>query len=241
MNPHTEENIQAQAPSFGLFLEQFLLDKKASETFKSIASHYDIYVFSGIIRDFLTGDIATIPVRDIDFVIKGDINRLLVERLKVQFHMNGFGGIKLDRNGLRIDVWKIEDTWGIKKQKLLPSPENLIKTAFFNFQAIVYDYNKNCFIFDKDFKQFLDTQCMDVVYGENPDNALCVVNSIHYSYPPYCYNMSRVLAQWLVDHYDRSLNYEEVQQRHFGKVLYSSQMINAFMTNIINEITNVQD
>lgn len=133
MELYPEENIQAQAPSFRLFLEKFLLDKKASDTFKSIASHYDIYVFSGIIRDFLTGDIAAIPIRDIDFVVEGDVNYLLLERLKVHFKENGFGGIKLDRNGQRIDVWKIEKTWGIQKLGLQPTPENLIKTTFFNF------------------------------------------------------------------------------------------------------------
>lgn len=226
--------INSQAKAFKFFLQSVVLDKVTFHAVKLLASQNEVFIFSGIIRDFLTGDIES--VRDFDCVIKNmSMSNINVGYLRESdYKLNSFGGLKIKRRNLVIDIWRLKDTWGIREMKAKLNPNSLIASAFFNFSAIVYDFNKEKFIFDKNFCIFLATKTMDVVYGKNPNIPLCLVNIYHYN-RKYLFAISLKMAGWVKAHYHHGMNFIPVQMKHFGAVLYKQDDIESFLTEIIEK------
>lgn len=62
-----KEQIIAQENAFYYFIKSFVLDDESWHLLNALASHEQVYVLSGIIRDFLTGEYE--GVRDFDCVL----------------------------------------------------------------------------------------------------------------------------------------------------------------------------
>lgn len=227
--------INAQADSFYNFIKTFVLDEESWHVLNSIAKQDQVYVLSGVIRDFLTGDYE--GARDFDCVLlQGGIkDKEIVTYLRSSKHsVNSFGGIKIRRPSEVIDVWQLKNTWGIKKRNLNPDVQSLINSVFFNFSAIVYDFNAKKFVYDDKFCTFLATKTMDVVFAENPNIPLCLINVLHY-HRKYGYNVSLKLANWIKCHYNENFDFESTQKKHFGQILYYRESINDFIQDIIDK------
>lgn len=234
--------IDAQAPSFEYFLKTQIFDDRIWDIIQEIATESEIYVFSGIIRDFLTGDYS--GARDVDFVLTEDrYFRKLIYRLKkkniINVNYNQFGGIKIILKKIHIDIWRLQNTWGIKNEGKEATVDALIDSAFFNFQAIVYSLREHKFIYHTDFCGFLKTKVMDVVYQKNPNIELCIVNVCHY-WTLYGYNISKKLARWLKLHYTEKMDFAHVQQKHFGKILYPQEYIKTFINNLFLQLQCIE-
>lgn len=64
--------IHSQEQSFYIFIKDFVLDEEGWETLNNLTSNDHVYILSGIIRDFLTGDFD--GARDFDCVLlRGNI------------------------------------------------------------------------------------------------------------------------------------------------------------------------
>lgn len=227
--------IQHQAKAFKYFLRNIVLDKLSYQVLEHTARRCDVFIFSGIIRDFLTGEYEC--SRDFDCVINGLFlkERTIIDYLKDStYKINSFGGLKIKRPNLVIDVWRLQDTWGIKEMKADVNPNSLIKSAFFNFSAIVYDFKREKFIFDENFCKFLENRSMDVVYEENPNIPLCLVNIYHYNHK-YLFSISLRMAGWIKSHYSNGMDLESIQRRHFGRVIYPQSDIESFIWEIIEK------
>lgn len=231
-----KEQIIAQENAFYYFIKTFVLDGESWKILNALASHEQVYVLSGIIRDFLTGDYE--GIRDFDCVlVHGNVKDVdIIQFLRKSEHkVNSFGGVKIKRPGEVIDIWRMADTWGIKKQNIAPSTTTLLDSVFFNFSAILYDFNNKKFIFNERFCQFLRTRTMDVVYPENPNIPLCLVNVLYY-HLRYGYNVSLKLAKWIKQHYSKGDDLEEVQIKHFGCLLFANDYIEDFFHQITNKV-----
>ena len=65
-------SIHLQEKSFDLFIKDFVLDEEGWLALNNLTHNDHVYILSGIIRDFLTGDFD--GVRDFDCVLlKGNI------------------------------------------------------------------------------------------------------------------------------------------------------------------------
>ena len=231
-----KEQIIAQENAFYYFIKSFVLDDESWKLLNALASHEQVYVLSGIIRDFLTGEYE--GVRDFDCVlVHGNIKDVdIIQFLrKSERKVNSFGGIKIKRPGEVIDIWRMADTWGIKKQNIAPSTTALLDSVFFNFSAILYDFNNKKFIFNERFCQFLRTKTMDIVYPENPNIPLCLVNVLYY-HLRYGYNVSLKLEKWIKQHYTKGDDLEEVQIKNFGYLLFANDYIEDFFHQITNKV-----
>lgn len=192
-----------------------------------MSSQTDVYIFSGVIRNYLLGEPLS---RDIDVVVRNlqSLRLPLDDVCKYTISKNYFGGFKVKLNDLTIDIWDIENTWSlIRNPKLKATPNTLLKTAFFNFSAIVYDIKRRTFIFGNDFTKFYRNKEIDVVNEYNPNDALCIVNTMYYAIKlgsPIRYK----LCKWIVEHYKADYQYEKVQISHFHSVLYSKEDIERF-------------
>ena len=130
-----ETDIDQQALSFKIYLKHFLLDSDSWDLLLNISQQTDVYIFSGVIRNFLLG---LSENRDLDIVVK-DMDKIVIPKKfwrNIRFTKNSFGGYKVKIRQLVVDVWDIEKTWGIQNMRIKSTPYSLIRTAFFNFSAI---------------------------------------------------------------------------------------------------------
>lgn len=181
------------------------------------------YVFSGVIRNFLIGNIQN---RDLDIVVEKNSSIRIPYSMIRNFRIakNSFGGFKIKANKLNIDFWYLQNTWGIKKKNIPASPESLISTAFFNFSAIVYDLNNQKFVYNKSFHDFLKYKNIDILYKENPNVPLCIVNIMYY-HNAYGFALSQETCNWFLAHYEQECDYTRVQMQHWNKVRYGNEEI----------------
>lgn len=234
MNQKSYFYIDRQARSFKLFLDRFILSPKVRKSIEEISKHSSVYIFSGIIRDFLTGVIDA--VRDCDIVINpGQDFKIPVSLLrKARYERNQFGGLKIMGDNMSLDVWFLENTWGIVKEGDIPEVVSLLKRTFFNFSSIVFDYTNEKFIYTEEFVVFIQTNTMEVVYPLNPNNELCIVNTFYFS--DKCgIAIGRSLKQWISSHYDENMDFESVQARHFHKIIYTNDTIKKRVMELIGE------
>lgn len=224
--------IHSQEKSFYLFIRDFVLDNQSWNLLNNLASHDHVFILSGIIRDFLTGDYN--GARDFDCVLLNGTykNSEVIHFLRESSHsVNNFGGLKIKRPHEKIDVWRMADTWGIRNQGVKATPQSLINSVFFNFSAIVYDFNNKKFIFNDIFCDFLSTNTMDIVYQENPNIPLCLVNILYYHYR-YNYKISSNIVLWICKHYKSNMDFRLIQKKHFGEQLFSNEDIREIFINL---------
>jgi len=222
-----ETDIDQQALSFKIYLKHFLLDSDSWDLLLNISQQTDVYIFSGVIRNFLLG---LSENRDLDIVVK-DIDKIIIPKKfwrNIRFTKNSFGGYKVKIRQLVVDVWDIEKTWGIQNMRIKSTPYSLIRTAFFNFSAITYDFNKSQFIYDEDFLIFYKTLSMDVKYSDNPNIALCILNTIYYA-GKYSFYIRYDLCKWIVTHYNSNLDFMNIQLKHFNKIIIPHATITSFV------------
>lgn len=139
--------IDSQADFFKYYLQECLSEEMRS-ILNAISLKTEVYVFSGMIRNFFLGESC---FRDLDIVV-GDVNCVIdainAATENVDFSINSFGGLKVKIQNLSIDLWELDKTWGIQNESMELSPYSLLRTAFFNFSAIVFDYNKTRFYYE---------------------------------------------------------------------------------------------
>ena len=145
----------------------------------------------------------------------------------ISLRKNKFNGYKLVSHGLTIDWWDIEKTWGIIQEGMKGTVYSLLNTAFFNFSAIAYDYNKKRFLISDDFCKFYSTHTMEIVYAKNPRIETCIINALYYA-DNYEFTIGNSLRKWIVKNYRVNLDFEKAQLSRFQEVLYSNEIIHAF-------------
>lgn len=215
-----ERDVSAKALHFSKYLEE-LLPSNVLDFVKKIKDKTNVYLFSGIIRDYFIGYRSNF--RDIDLIIEDGIN---IEELfpDLTLTINSFGGYKILINDVIIDLWVIKNTWALNHGQLkidFQHIDHIPYTTFFNFSSIVFSLNTKCFIIGKPFLRFLRDKEIDVVFVDNPYPELCIVNSFYYS-EKFKLKISKRLKDYILKNYDKKTTaYTEIQEKHFGKLEYS--------------------
>lgn len=231
-----KQHIKGKEKSFYFFIKN-ILDKESFSILESIAKETDVFIFSGVIRNFFIQK--DMEFRDVDIVIRKNKQIEKTARdfiTKLEIKKNSFGGYKIKINNMNVDVWYLQNTWGIKEEKQPPTSESLIKSSFFNFSAITFDFNKKEFLFLDDFCDFLENKYLDVVYGKNPNIPLCIVNSIYYS-EKFNLKLGNNLSNWIVRNYSSEYDYDTAQLKHFGEIKYDKNQIASFYLSICKKAT----
>lgn len=204
----------------------YLKDKLPNSVFQflnEISKETEIYIFSGIIRNYFIKYKG--PIRDID-VVTSDFNERIKRIIeKNNFQLNRFGGYKLNLDGLPIDMWDLKNTWAFSNNKIeltLFGQFNLPDTTFFNFSSAIYSLNKKEFIYNREFENFVKTKKIDLVLKENPAPDLCIINTVYYK-EKYHLDVANSLKKYYLENFNNysELDYLKVQEKHFGKIEYS--------------------
>ena len=223
--PEIKKWISNKEESFGEYVVS-MLDSDAKTLLMAVTMQTPVYVFSGVIRDYFFNKF---NVRDLDMVIRNmekiELPTSIIERCQIR--KNSFGGYKLHTGNLYIDVWDLNKRWSIQKENKKGNALSLIHSAFFNFSAIIYDYRRRKFLYGEEFLEFMKTRTMEVVYKENPNIELCIVNSLYYN-KNYGFDVGKSLARWISVHYSEEMDFKHTQLQHFGRVLFNDDEIKLF-------------
>lgn len=226
-NKQVEQLIHTKESYFKSYLREHYKGTKVVEQLDKWSKETEVLIFSGVIRDFFLERVSSF--RDLDVVLSELNSESFVDGAMIMY--NQFGGVKMIIGDRKVDVWQLKDTWGLKRKGMLPFPFSLLDTSFYNFSAIVYNYNEECFYFDKSFVDFLAYKSLDIVLEDNPLPELCIVNSIWYV-KSLNLKLSKKLKSWMVSHYDETFDYVPIQKKHFGHRKFTNDEIK----NEINKI-----
>lgn len=223
--------INKKSKTFKHYLIKEVFEDKYVTYLDELAKSTKVYIFSGVIRDFFLGIKEN---RDLDIVVEeipsSFLNNLKEDDIIVYCKRNKFNGLKISFQNLNVDLWEMKDTWGIRKKKLPVEVTSLLKTPFFNFSSIVFDYVNSEFIVGEPFKNFLDNRVLNVVFSRNLEPESCLISTIHYA-RKYNLAISDKLSRWLRDKYNENYDYSRFQEKRFGESEFTDEDIGNFIEN----------
>lgn len=224
---HKKIEINEKAKSFKEYFFKNI-SQEVINFIKILQNDCDLFLFSGIIRDFFLKNHNYF--RDIDLVYYSKNTELDIDIIlkngNYSYKKNSFGGYKVNIKNIDIDVWNIQNTWGIMQFESRPFQEFIYemipKTSFFNFSSILFSFNNNEFIYTEHFKKFVKNNVIDIVLENNPNPILCIINIIYYQ-NKLNLKVSERTKQFYIENFNNfsSFDYKEVQIKHFGKILFS--------------------
>lgn len=184
-----------------------------------------VFIFSGVIRNFFLGEKNN---RDIDIILEKEVDILSIFH-EAEIKRNSFGGYKILFDKTIIDLWYLENTWAFRDRPpgvlSFHLERRIPNTAFFNFSSIVYSLNDKVFYATDEFVKFLAEEEIDMVYEQNPNYKLCVLNTFYYS-DKYKLNIKNKLKEYVVKLYsEQDKDYIDLQKKHFGKIIFSNAQI----------------
>ncbi len=231
------ELVESKESNFLDFL-QHNIDTEALALVKSISVETNVYIFSGVIRNFFLN---IQEARDLDIIIDKEVN---IDHYfpKSSYYKNSFGGYKATVNNFKIDMWFLRNTWALNNHQTflhLDLPSIIPATSFFNFSSILYSLNEGKFFYTKYFLQFLRDKKIDIVFKPNPNIPLCIVNSFYYS-EKYHLKLSKKLIKFIHEMYVNGISdFEKAQEKHFGEIKYSNAEILEKISFVTKELKSL--
>jgi hypothetical protein len=93
----------------------------------------------------------------------------------------GFEGFAAVRYELLFDVWRLEDTWGIKARGLTPTIANFLITPFLNIDSIAVGLAEDedrLAVHENGFSEAVRTRTLEINNATNPFPFVCAVRSL---------------------------------------------------------------
>lgn len=155
--------------------------KEVFNVLKTLSLLGNVAIFGGMLRDLCLG--GNYKFRsDIDLVIDTDDENALFKNLKVfSLEFNSFGGYRISLSKWKLDIWQLSKTWAFREGYVKNvSFDNLIKTTFFNWDAIVFVQNSNKIYGKENYLETLKSRVLDINLEPNPNPLGAVVRSLRY-------------------------------------------------------------
>jgi len=180
--------------------------RSALQTFRK--QPWDSYIFGGLLRDLAYyGAYSAFP-RDLDIVVNDESIDAIADAFgKSEEDRNRFGGLALDFDGWKVDIWALEETWAFKQQpsffKGAKAIEALPKTTFLNVEAIAVELNPSPGqarkIYEHNFFDALQQQTLDINFELNPYPDFCLLRTFLTAFE-LRFALSFPLLQYIWDH-----------------------------------------
>ena len=144
---------------------------------QSLESRGEVAIVGGACRDWAVGA----SPRDLDIVVDYS-DPCLQEAVRAKttsWSVNRFGGIKVDMDGLQLDVWALRTSWPYRRYPW-PIPNASLKhfpmTTFYNIDAVAYRLNDGE-LFENGFVQGMRSKRLSLIFADNPFPALCLARA----------------------------------------------------------------
>lgn len=212
---------------------------------ENICSQATVYIFGGIVRDYLNYTLNYI--RDYDFVIQFNTNTHfnIPAYLKVSSDINiiknRFDGYKiLFNNDITIDIWELKNTWAIRHDGLPPRFDKLIETVYLNIDSFAYSLTEEQFLGDcvERWNKLKRDNMLDIIYRNGPFEELNLLRAIIYM-DKYQMNLSKELKKrfrqysYQLDNFTTQLL--RLQESHFNKIIFDRTNLKKKILDILND------
>lgn len=191
----------------------------------------ELLLFGGAVRDFYENKYSLLP-RDFDIVVNTDLTNLDHCFKDLQYKRNRYGGYKLNFGTVNFDIWTLSSTWAFREQIIENvSVKNLLKTVFFNFDAIVYNFESRT-VYDGGYTKARENGCLDIILEQNPHPELCVLRAFVFKKKyniSFGHRLQKYINEWVnsFDIWDDvTSTLEQTQLSHYGKKVCSYEMYN---------------
>lgn len=216
-------------------LYQYYKDSPVIDILRVLQNIADIYVMGGVLREYKEYGLLR-NVRDLDLCI--DIHDKIVWHKilqKYSYTKNRFGGYKFDCNGIKIDVWEIQNTWAIRNGLVpltKPYGETLEQTVFLNIDGPVYDWNRGIWN-DNFYQRTISTGVLDIILEDTPGLDLNLARAISLQ-QKYNLKLSNRLNYIIINYIKNPINInklEQIQLRRYGHIVLSVEDIRNNLCN----------
>lgn len=151
------------------FLKSDARGIEAHELIQRLSTVGKVGIFGGMVRDIARSG-SDAFASDIDLVVEGDADDLAGLFAGGTAERNRFGGYRLDGHHVKFDVWALHNTWAIKEGLVRASGlGDLIKTTFFDWDAVVYiplEHKLHC---SADYFERIDSGVVTINLEQNPN------------------------------------------------------------------------
>lgn len=162
------------------FFDEPLNERRAVSHFiEKLSFCADVFVFGGALRDIsLWG--APHFSSDVDMVVRVHDERAYFETLeKFEADQNKFGGYRLQLDRWNFDVWEVTRTWAFTVGAVeARSHLSLLETTFFNWDAILYDWQAASLHHGQKYFSDLSEKYLELVLEENPNHVGSFVRAL---------------------------------------------------------------
>lgn len=226
-----------------LIWKQLYYVSDAYNFIENICSQATVYVFGGIVRDYLNHTLN--HIRDYDFVIQFNTNThfnipaYLKSNSKINIIKNRFDGYKILFNGnITIDIWELKNTWAIKHNHFSPTFDKLIDTVYLNIDSFAYSLTDEQFLGDcvERWKTLKKNNMLDIIYTGGPFEELNLLRAIIYMDKYKMYLSKELKERFKLYSYsldDFINNLLELQQSHFNKTILDRSNIEKKLLEIL--------
>lgn len=181
-------------------------------------------IAGGLLRSLVIGE----PPRDIDVITLGPIPPDTVAGAS----QNAFRGYKLSLHKVSVDLWSVNDTWAVKEGLFPPTAEGLIKSFFFNSEAVAIDpYNHQ--VVEAGFIDALRNGKLEILSSRPP-------------FPPprfqvmraavlcgkYGWRVGPKLREFIKEANSAPNEVWSLHRRYYGKTIISNQFVEDFLTRL---------
>lgn len=129
----------------------------------------NVLIVGGLIRDLAFYGADERPIADIDFVVTGRVRQLSLLAESLGAVPNRFGGFGLKKGGYKVDFWSLHNTWAkVHRHARVNSPKDLIRTTFFDWDAVVYNVSSRELHAIPSYIDRLNKRVLDLNLVENP-------------------------------------------------------------------------
>jgi len=214
-----------------MFLEYLKFDSVFRKLFVEIEEKFDIIIFGGVVRDYITSK--TFEPRDIDLVLysnspgMNDLETILYSYYPDNsIKKNQFEGYKLQSAYVLFDIWLLENTWAFKQGLIKASLDNLLQSVCLNIDAYAYHLTDMYFIRNCDEKGLPEK--IDFLLKKNPFFNLNIIRALYLS-KRYNIEISTQLRDAALNFFssDKQANQEAMflQKKHYNKIVLSKNDI----------------
>ncbi len=205
------------------------------------------YLVGGFLRDLLTARSSPTP-RDFDLVVHGCSFKQLNSVFRdFPSRKNRFGGLNLrcsveisGRHQLQgeflLDVWRLEDTWGIRNRDFEPTMDAFVRTPFLNIDSIAVSVSPDRAdfrVFEHGFFDSLEKRCIEINYIDNPYPALCAARAMILAVQldfclgiEVCSFIREVASRFNADEFCAA------HMSHYGFLMFSSEQFDRWIREI---------
>lgn len=203
---------------------------------KDLSKNHHIIIFGGMLRDIILDGNRKFD-SDVDIVIffenkeHENLQSILHGR---NYQINKFGGCRLNLGSWDVDIWELESTWAFKNNLLpLTGLESIIETAFFNWDAIAFDFTTKSLIKKDSYMEDLTSRILDINFEANP-NPKGILKRIH----KFTNNYQAKLTPKVVSYYIK--NYEKFYTPQSHNSL-NKEIAPLYIENLYHILRNHQD